>query len=232
MSAKQKSDILYMKGIVSVPKKMLVFIFLTMLGCVIHTGTLHAKNPSPTLKPVEGTGFKLFELADNINFPAAKKIYIEMVETTFSKAWMSEHKINTSRRYRNNTLQSYAENFRSLLHNKLANAGWTLLNAPEDGAMKVSAKLFDIHINGPDTVNLKNALVLIIGKSSLELSIYDADNLLVLCIKDMGVAGSPSDSYIETNNVINIRGFNQLFSAWANNFTVFLNLIAESTPTS
>lgn len=79
---------------------------------------------------------------------------------------------------------------------------------------------------------MKTALVLAIGKSNLELTIHDADNQLALHIKDSGGAGSPSTSYIETNKAMNLRGFNQLFNGWSNNFAIYFNIVAEPSTAS
>lgn len=208
-------------------KNIFAFILLTTIGLTADSGAVFAVSEDSSLESIEGTSFDLFEVADDINFPTSRKVYIEAVEASFSKVWMRKFRNKTSRSYRKNTLQKFAETFHSHLSEKLANSGWIVINAPEEEAMKVSAKLLNLHINGPETVDMTNTLVLNIGKSGLELTIVDADNQLALHIKDSRVVGSLSESYFETNNGMNFIRFNKLFNGWANNFTVFLNIIAK-----
>ena len=211
---------------------MFAFILLCVFGLATYSNALFAVTEGARLASIEGTSFNTFELADDINFPATRKVYIEPIEANFSKQWMRKYRSETSRSYRDTTLQKFAESFRSHLIDKLSESGWNVLSAPEEGAIKVNAKLLDIYINGPDTLNMTTALVLYIGKSSLELTIQDANNQLVLRIKDNQIAGSPSESYFETNNAMNLSRFDKAFYGWANNFTVFLNIIAGPTSTS
>lgn len=213
-------------------KTMFAFVLLSTIGLMTYSGALFAVIDDSSLESIEGTSFDTFKVADGIKFPASRKVYIEIVEASFSKDWIKEFKTKTSRRYRDKTLQKYAETFRSHLGNKLANSGWILLSEPEEGAMKITAKLSNVHINGPSSVDMMNALVLNIGRSGIELIIRDADNNPALHIQDYGLAGSPSDSLIETNKAMNFVGFNKLLYGWANNVTVYLNLIAEPSSTS
>ena len=218
--------------ILNFSKNMFAFILLIAFGSATYSSALFAVNEVSSLESIEGTSFDTFEIADDIKFPASRKVYIETIEANFSRDWMRKYRNETSRHYRETTLQEFADTFRSHIGDKLANSGWIVLGAPEEGAMKVTAKLLDIYINGPDKLNMTTALVLYIGRSSLELTIQDANNKLALHIKDNRIAGSPSESYFETNNSMNLTRFDKVFYGWANNFTVFLNIIAGPSSAS
>ena len=209
--------------------KAFIFCMAFSFGALTYSGTALALQ-NERLLPVEGTSFDVFKISDNIAFPASKKIYIEDVKASFSKEWMSKFKSKTTKRYREQTLHDYAQAFHEQLTNKLSSAGWNITDKPEETAMRVSAGLTDIEINAPDLLLISNSLVLYIGSSSLELSILDANEQAMLYIQHEDAVSSISNSFIETDNAMNFSRFNKLFSAWANNFTVFFDMVSELTP--
>lgn len=209
--------------------KPFVFCMAFSLGVVFYSGTALA-DQNEGLLHIDGTSFDVFKISDDIAFPSSKKIYIEDVKASFSKEWMSKFRAKTSKRYRVNTLDDYAQAFRAQLVKKLSSAGWKVIDGPEENAMRVRATLSDVEINAPDLLLISNSLVLYIGSSSLELSILDANDQAMLYIQTESVVSSISSTFIETDNAMNFARFNKLFSAWASNFTVFFDMISELKP--
>lgn len=205
------------------------FCLALSLGVVTYSGTAMAVD-NERLLHIEGTSFDVFKISDDIAFPASKKIYIEDVKASFSKAWMSKYKSKTSESYRDKTLHDYAQAFQKQLAKKLSQAGWQVTDDPKQTAMRVRTALSNIEITAPDTLLIANSLVLYIGSTSFELSILDANDQAMLYIRDEGVASSISRSFIETDSAMNFARFNKLFSAWANNFTVFFDMVSELKP--
>jgi hypothetical protein len=204
-------------------KQLMALLFLSSM--MYSTPALAIEDSA--LVALEGTSFNVFEIADTLSFPSSKKIYIEPVEANFSSNWMREFKTKTSSGYRDSTLDRYAESLQTHIGEKLAGTGWTIVNTPEDSAIRISAKVLDLTINAPEITNTVNALVLNMGAARLELAVFDANNTLGLRIEDARVAGSPSDSYIETNRALNFTRFDKMFGGWANDTVIFLNIISE-----
>lgn len=209
--------------------KPFVFCLAVSIGGVFYSGVALAVQNEDLLH-IEGTSFDVFKISDDIAFPASKKIYIEDVKASFSKEWMSKFRSKTTKRYRTDTLEDYAIAFRTQLVKKLSSAGWNVLDGPEENAIRVRAALSDVEINAPDLLLISNSLVLYIGSSSLELSILDANEQAMLFIEHESVVSSISSTFIETDNAMNFARFNKLFSAWANNFTVYFDMVSELTP--
>lgn len=209
--------------------KIFGFCLTVSLGVITHSGTALAAD-NDRLLHIEGTSFDVFKISDDIAFPASKKIYIEDVTASFSRDWMSKFKTKTSESYRDKTLHDYAQAFQEQLAKKLTGAGWQVTDNPKETAMRVRTSLSNIEITAPDMLLISNSLVLYIGSSSFELSILDANEQAMLYIQDDGVASSISSSFVETDSAMNFARFNKLFGAWANNFTVFFDMVSELQP--
>lgn len=205
------------------------YLAVSLLWVFTYSGTALAVD-NERLLHIEGTSFDVFKISDDMAFPASKKIYIEDVKASFSKAWMSKFKSKTSESYRDKTLHDYAQAFQNQLAKKLTGAGWQVTDDPEETAMRVRTVLSNLEITAPDMLLISSSLVLYIGSSTFELSILDANEQALLYIQDVGVASSISSSFVETDNAMNFARFNKLFGAWANNFTVLFDMVSDLTP--
>lgn len=210
------SNVALFVGVVSFS---LLFSFKTMAGAV-------GASSAASLETLEGTPFKTFKVADDAKIPSSRMIYISQVDATFSQNWLNKFNSKTSRSYRSKTLDDFSEALRSHLVEKLTETGWKVVDTPQEGALIVDAMLRDIHINGPQQINLQHSLVTFIGYSNIELLIKDANEKVILQIEDQRIASAQFSDLIETNSALNFSRFNKLFKAWASDLTMLMNIVS------
>ncbi|WP_371195097.1 hypothetical protein [Glaciecola sp. SC05] len=206
-----------------------LFMLLACLMFFSNVAFSSDKNEQNLLQSMAGTPFDSFKVADNAAISASKKIYIEKVDASFSKDWLTKFTSKTSRNYRNTTLQQYADSFRTHLIEELNSAGWEVVNAPYDGVLVASAVLSNIHISGPQQIGTQHSLITEFGFSHIEFDLKGGNKRSILQIQDRRSVATSSGTLIETNRALNFSKFSHLFKGWANDITVFINLISPNT---
>lgn len=176
---------------------------------------------------VESQHFDKVLVADSAKLPSSNKIFIEFTQASFSKEWLDKFKFSTNKRYRESTLERYADMLADNIRNNLTSAGWVVINEPQDDALSLVAHLKDLYITAPDTGILRHALVNNAGKSSIQLEVKGIDNKLFLSVEDSGRAGNLSGNLFETERSMNYSMFRKLTNKWAKNFSAYLNITVD-----
>ena len=184
--------------------------------------------PTNTLNSINSEHFDSFMVADAAELPMVKKIFIEESKVSFDRDWLKKFRFATHKRYRESIQKKYSKMLTSQLKDSLVDAGWTVVDKPQDDALTVIAQFKDLHITAPDTVNRQNKLVYSVGKVAISLEVKGTDDQLFFALEDYGNAGGITGSLFETERALNYSIFNRLASKWANNFVVYLDLSMDA----
>lgn len=207
------------------------FIFATLAPCLSYAddettkSTLSHKN---TLTTINSPFFDKLMVADKMTISKKRQIFIEDPKVSFSETWLKEYEQKTQSRYRERVKSDYSGALLKQLKRHLTADGWQIETTPQSNALRLQVHLRDLDIEAPDISNIKNALVVRIGVSEIDFMLYDLDNQLILEASDRGAAGSFSGGLIEADNATNFSWFNRLMSIWAEQFTFYATLLADT----
>lgn len=166
---------------------------------------------------------KVFQSA-NVNFTQYKKVYIEDATASFSRYWISEHRRDVTRNYKEKTLQRYAKMLTSTLTEELAKvSNFVLVDSAENADLIIKPSLENLNIFAPDD-SFNKSLVFRAGVAELNIIMIDAKTQTVVAniIDSHQTRETTASQPQRATRLTNTHDFKRLMQRWSKNIAKYL----------
>lgn len=166
---------------------------------------------------VKSTFFDEFLVAENAALSNFNKFYIEAPSASFDKRWLKDHRIDVSRRYRENTLKRYAKELEQQLSKAIEKReGYSVTTQKADDVLTIRANIVDLDINGPDSNVFVKKYVHEAGDATFIVELIDPSGNVIARIKDHRETRESITGRLErTSRIENQRDFRLLMMRWS-----------------
>jgi hypothetical protein len=165
-----------------------------------------------------------------------RNVVIDPVQVAFDKNWDPNRDTRSlSQRLSPDDLQGIkdemANEFRRILAEELAAAGWDVVAKPLEDTLRISAGLAAVYINAPDTMSAgrSRTYTMNAGRMTLVMELRDGPTGQLLArVVDRHV-GSETGFAQVTNSVTNSAEFRRAVTAWAKRLVTGLDKVSGRT---
>jgi hypothetical protein len=195
-----------------------------------------------SLIEVKSSRFDDAFLLPGADFRGYDKVILDPAEVAFRKDWMRD--MNNARQINGRVTEEEAKRILSIVKadtgeifaKAFAKAGYQVVDAPAEKALRVTPAIINLYVNAPDTMSAARVMTFTTeaGEATLVLELRDSlTNALLARVVDRRVAermGGFGNRPTMSNSVTNQADFQRAASTWANASVKGLESLKAQSP--